>query len=392
MRIPSLPFPQARELACPRFLDLRSPREFGLDHVPGARNVPLFDDEQRALVGFLYKQVSPELALEEGLRIVRGRLFRLLERILGHSLPPETVTFRFLEVARMLRAGPPPALELVPAAAGSIGEAPLVLSCWRGGSRSRSVAALLLALGQGPIVHLADGYKGYRAWVRRRLAAFDSATPLIVLRGPTGIGKTRILHRLEETLPGSTLDLEGMARHRSSILGDVGLEPAGTRTFESALAARLEEMGPPPWFVEGESRKVGDRVVPENLFHAMENGVQVRLDAPLAHRIQVLQQDYLASPQVVAQVAERLPFLEKRLGSAWVGRLQDWLQAGAWEKVAQVLLVKYYDVRYARSDRRRSWGARLDVTRPGCLESLLALRSERVFPASNPASTLASIP
>jgi len=392
VRIPSLPFPRARALAGARFLDLRSPREFQRDHVPGARNVPLFDDEQRAVVGFLYKQVSPEAALEEGLRIVEARLTGLLERILGRTPPPETVTFRFLEVARMLRAGGPPALELVPSAPESRGPAPLVLSCWRGGNRSRSVAALLIALGQGPVVHLADGYKGYRAWVRRRLAAIDPATPLIVLRGPTGVGKTLILHQLEEARPGSTLDLEGMARHRSSILGDVGLDPAGTLAFESALAARLEEMGPPPWFVEGESRKVGDVVVPENLFQAMEDGVQVRLEAPMSHRIQVLRRDYLDSPGAAAQVAERLPFLEKRLGPAWVGRLQAWLRAGAWEKVAQVLLVKYYDGRYARSDRRRSWRARLDVTRPDCLARLLALRPEGARRVPLPASTLATIP
>ncbi|MFQ5749225.1 MAG: rhodanese-like domain-containing protein, partial [Planctomycetota bacterium] len=102
MRIPSLPFPQACSLARPRFLDLRSPREFRRDHVPGARNVPLFDDEQRAVVGFLYKQVSPEMALEEGLRIVEAKLSGLLERILGRPQAPETVALRFLEVARTL--------------------------------------------------------------------------------------------------------------------------------------------------------------------------------------------------------------------------------------------------------------------------------------------------
>ncbi len=379
MRLPTLDYATARRLAGVRFVDLRSPAEHARDHVPGAASVPLFDDLQRAVVGTLYKQVSPDAAWQEGLRLAEERLPGILDAILGRPVPREAWLARFRELARRLRSDRPPVLDPVPA--GELespppGRGPLVLYCWRGGMRSRSVAMLLRALGEPAVYHLTGGYKGYRAWVRARLAAFDPGTPLLVLRGPTGTGKTRILRRLEELHPGTVVDLEGMAGHRSSILGDIGLEPAATALFESRLAARLDELGPPPWWVEGESRKVGDIVVPAPFFQAMEAGVQVRVDAPLEYRCRLLREDYLAVPGAAEALAGRLPFLEARLGREWAGRLQDWLRAGDWEQVARVLLERYYDPRYARSDRRRLWTAHLDATDPELPARLWALRQE----------------
>ena len=381
MEVPTLPYAALQDAPGARFVDLRSPAEHAVDCVPGAANVPLFDDDQRAVVGTLYRQVSPERAMEHGLGEVERRLPALLSAILGREVPRSEWEERFRRLAAALRRRGPGARELAPAA---MPADPLVLYCWRGGMRSRSVTALLQELGEERVVHLTEGYKGYRRHVRERLAAFDPATPLILLRGPTGVGKTLILKRLEEARPGSTIDLEGLAQHRSSILGDVGREPVGQRAFESRLAARLTALGPPPWFVEGESRKVGDRIIPEPFFRAMESGVQVRIDASLAHRIRVLGDDYLSAPGNISQLAERLPFLEKRLGRSWVGRLQEWLAAGDWRGVATVLLERYYDVRYARSDRRRSWAARLSAEEPSLVEQLLELRASSLLAVARP--------
>ncbi len=360
-------------------VDLRSPTEYAEDHLPGARNVPLFDDAQRALVGTVYHRRSPSEAYEQGLRLVESGLGEMLEEILGRSVPSSEWLERFHLLAATLRGGlqgveaVPPSPEQCP---------PLLLYCWRGGLRSTSMVALLQALGVTAATRLEGGYKAYRAGIRRRLAVLTAAEiPLIVLRGPTGVGKTRILRRLESASPGSTLDLEGMARHRSSVLGDVGLEPAGQKEFESALCARLDRLGPPPWFIEGESRKVGDRVLPEALWQAMEKGMQVRLSAPLPHRVELLAADYLASPESLSQLDSRLSAFEQRLGRRRVVELRELLAAGAWRRVATILLERWYDPRYGHHDARREWTAQLDATSPRIVEQLLDLRgSATVLP------------
>lgn len=374
MRLASVSYAVAAAAPGARFVDLRSPAEFAEDHVPGAANAPLFDDRQRAVVGTLYRKVSPAVAFEHGLAIVEERLAGLIEEILG--LPVERAAwlphFRALtapDADRDFRSG------FESAGAGELPARPLVLHCWRGGMRSRSVVALLGALGFAQAVHLDGGYKGYREWIRARLAAIDPATPLVVLRGPTGVGKTRVLGELERAAPGCTIDLEACARHRSSILGDVGLSPASQKAFESALVERLGRLGPPPWFVEGESRKVGDALVPAALFQAMEGGIQVRLDASMAQRVEVLAGDYLPSPAHAAELRARLPFLEQRLGRTWVGRLSAWLDEGRWREVAEVLLERYYDPRYGHHDRRRHWAASFDVAATGLVAELLRLRA-----------------
>lgn len=379
MRLPTLAFAEARRIES-RFVDLRSPSEFARDHVPGATNVPLFDDQQRAVVGAVYRNVSPAAAAEAGLAMVEARLPELLGAVLGRDVPWEHWRRRFEKLADGIRRNASQGITLQPARPGELGARPLVLSCWRGGMRSRAVAALLRALGEESVAILSGGYKSYRMWVRGKIHALDPETPLIVLRGPTGVGKTRLLHLLEAEEPGSTLDLEGMACHRSSILGDVGLAPATTLGFESALADRLERLGPPPWFVEGESRRVGDVVLPEALYRAMETGAQVRLDASLEHRVRLLVEDYLPGSAAAAQMAERLPFLEQRLGAAWIGRLRAWLAAGRAGDVARVLLESYYDPRYAHCDRRRVWTARLRADDPEAVPRLLQLRSTLLSP------------
>lgn len=388
MRLPTLTYPRARALGA-RFVDLRSPGEFAHDHVPGARNVPLFGDQQRAVVGAVYRQVSPAEARARGGEFAAARMPELLCEMLGCPVPEALWRRHFTAIAGEVVAGADLEMELRPAQVGELGAQPLVVSCWRGGMRSRSIIALLRALGHENVALLEGGYKSYRMWVRRRVAAFHPTTALIVLRGPTGIGKTRLLHELEFVAPGSTLDLEAMARHRSSILGDVGLNPASTMAFESALADRLDRLGPQPWFVEGESRRVGDVVLPEPLFQAMEDGVQVRLEASIDYRIEVLLQDYAADPSARAQLAERLPFLESRLGGEWCGRLRAWLRAGRLAKVARTLLERYYDPRYAHCDRRRAWTARLKADDPEVIPQLLQLRAHSLNPCAASSALLA---
>jgi tRNA 2-selenouridine synthase len=372
-------------------VDLRSPTEYARDHVPAAVNVPLFDDAARAVVGTLYHKESPARAYDEGLRIARERMPGLLAAMLGREVDESEWRARFSELSEELRAGQQ-AVEARPA--GPDDPPPeLLVHCWRGGMRSRSVAALLQRLGVR-VGLLQGGYKAYRAWVLERIEAFppEATAPggmpwFVLVAGATGTGKTLLLRLLEEAEPGCAVDLEGLAEHRSSILGAVGRQPVGQALFETRLAARLDELGPPPWFVEAESRKVGDVVLPAALFTAMRAGHVVELEADAAFRVQVLCDDYLATPDSHAEIAARLPFLEERLGGGWGGRLSGLLDAGDYAEVVRLLLENYYDPLYAHSGSDLAPARRLAAAAPDLVVQALAERAAvRAAGASRPAS------
>jgi tRNA 2-selenouridine synthase len=333
-------------------VDLRSPGEFAEDHVPGAVNVPLLDDVGRALVGTLYARVSPEAAFERARELVSGHLGALVEGICAAA--GERVPTGALEsLYRGMTAGGLADLEAaLPLTASALPARPVVLHCWRGGMRSRSVVALMRALGLARAVGLEGGYKGYRARVMEELAGWR-APQAFVLRGLTGVGKTLVLRELEAVRPGWTVDLEGIAGHRSSILGRVGLEPVTQKAFETGLAARLRAGFPGPVVFEGESRKVGDAIIPERMWAVMLAGTSIELVAATASRVRVLMDDYLADDGRRAELREALPFIEERLGrTAWAGRLTGMLDARADAELAELLLERYYDPLYRHSEAR----------------------------------------
>lgn len=372
MSIPRLTYDEARLLRGARWVDLRSPSEHARDAIPGAVNVPLFDDAERALIGTLYKQVSPEAAYAQGLALVTPRLEELVEAV--NTVPHTTGGIRPMVCGTVL--------------GDAARDAGLVLYCWRGGMRSRSVAELMR--GRGRRVSVLDGgYKSYRSWVMLRLAAWPppGPSPFVMISGATGTGKTLLLQELEAAAPGSTLDLEACAGHRSSILGAVGRRPASQPAFESRIAARLDRLGAPPWFVEAESRKVGDAIVPDALWRAMRSGHVVELSAEPATRVRILVEDYLASPGAAEQIGARLPFLENRLGPTWSGRLLALHAAGRFDEVAALLLEHYYDPLYRHSARDLAPPC-MELARedPRGVERLLALRARLAAGAAAPAA------
>jgi len=162
------------------FVDVRSPKEFGLDHIPGAVNIPLFSDDERAIVGTIYSKESKERAMDVGLEIASKKLPSMIE------------------VYKKL-------------------EQPLCVYCWRGGMRSGSVVSLLKSLGFD-VIQLENGYKDYRRYVREELEKVI-IPPLVVLYGLTGSGKTEIIQQIDDSV-----DLEGLAKHRGSIFGDIHLQ------------------------------------------------------------------------------------------------------------------------------------------------------------------------
>ncbi|MSR86470.1 tRNA 2-selenouridine(34) synthase MnmH, partial [Candidatus Woesearchaeota archaeon] len=196
------------------FVDVRSPKEFIEDHIPGAINIPLFSNEERAIVGTLYKQVGKDVAIDKGLEIV------------GHKLPEMIQEYQTLKEKR------------------------IIVYCWRGGMRSGSVVGLLQSL-KFDVVQLENGYKDYRRFVREQLDRVHIPS-LVILYGLTGSGKTEILGKIK-----NSIDLEGLAQHRGSIFGDIGLTQRSQKMFESLLLKRLIELQQEKVvFIEGESRRI----------------------------------------------------------------------------------------------------------------------------------------
>ncbi len=341
-------------------VDLRSPAEFAEDHVPGAVNVPLFDDVQRALVGTLYVQSSPRHAFDEARGIVRGRIRELVAGIAAAAdwtPPADDLEQRADEL--MSPGFERLSSELLGAEDAPAPARPVVLHCWRGGLRSRSVAHFVRELGLERATLLEGGWKAYRAEVVRQLATME-LPPLVVLRGLTGVGKTLMLRELERERPECVLDLEALAGHRSSLLGMVGLAPCSQKTFESRLAARLRAPLGDVLVVEGESRKVGDVVLPPRLWQAMQRGTNVELVAGVEERVRILSEDYLATEQSRAELRVQLPLVQARMpGATTRPPLVQLLDEGRTDELVRILLEHYYDPLYRHSERGRVCAARI---------------------------------
>ena len=364
--IPSIDAAAALATPGAHVIDLRSPSEYAEDHLPGAVNHPLFGDAERELIGTLYKQVSPEAAYEKAALLVDegvGELVSGIAEAVGRPQPKGEVE----AVARAITGDGFGAItrgvEVAPAE--ELPEAPVIVHCWRAGLRSLSVAVLLRGLGWDEVLILEGGYKAYR---RHVIDSLKEATlpEAFVLRGLTGVGKTLVLRELERIRPGWTLDLEGHAKHRSSILGMVGLEPVGQKAFEGDIAKRLRAGFPADLVAyEGESRKVGDSIVPERIWESLVSGKNLKLTTTLERRVEALREDYLASEGATEALLERLPFIEKRLGpvkgrGARTGLLED----DRIDELVEALLEHYYDPLYLHSEKGREHDATVDSTDP----------------------------
>lgn len=342
-------------------IDLRAPTEFADDHLPGAINVPLFEDLTRAFVGLLYKQFSPEAAFQEGRAAVVERIDGLVQEIAGHAgwvVPPGDLRARVLAmtdggIARM-------EAELMPAPVETLPESPIVLHCARGGLRSRSVVALLRLLGLHRAIGLEGGYRSYRQSVMSTLESWTPPGLVVSLRGLTGVGKTLVLREVERIRPGWTLDLEGDAGHRSSLLGMVGLEPVSQKSFESRLAASARRgFLDGVMVVEGESRKVGNVIIPGPIWEAMRAATNFDIKATIPRRIQVLSEDYLQDESALPLLREQLVAVADRMEGK--PELPEMLDRGEIGPLVQLLLERYYDPLYRRSDEGKTYAASIDA-------------------------------
>ncbi|HKX38388.1 MAG TPA: tRNA 2-selenouridine(34) synthase MnmH, partial [Burkholderiales bacterium] len=239
-------------------IDVRSPAEYAEDHIPGAISAPVLDNAERAQVGTLYKQVSPFDAKKMGASLISRNVARHVEDL----FKGKDKTWR-----------------------------PLVY-CWRGGKRSGAMAHILREIGWNADT-LEGGYKAYRRWVVTQLQDLPANLEFIVIHGPTGSGKSRLLAALARA-GAPVLDLEELAAHRGSVLGNLPDRPQPSQKwFESQLLAALSAFDPrQPVFVEGESKKIGQVQVPEALIARMRASPCLRLEAPLEVRVTLLLDEY----------------------------------------------------------------------------------------------------
>ncbi len=323
-------------------VDVRAPAEFAEDHVPGAINLPVLNDAERARIGTVYKQVNPFTARKLGAALVARNAAAHLEGPL---------------------AGMPG------------GWRPLIY-CWRGGQRSGSFASILSQIGWR-VETVAGGYKSYRGLVVAGLQQ-ALASPVVVLDGNTGTAKTEVLALLAGR-GMQVIDLEGLANHRGSLFGGRGGQPS-QKSFEGALAGVMARLDPGrPVVVEAESSKVGDRVVPAALWAAMGAAPRVSISAGLEERALYLCRAYgdvIADPVELGRILERLrPSHAGEVIEGWLGMAA----AGAYQALAADLMARHYDPRYLKSRSRRE-GLRVEIPAtdlsPAGLEGL-ALQVER---------------
>jgi len=308
------------------FIDVRSPAEFAEDHIPGAVNIPLFSNEERAIVGTMYKQIGKDVAINKGLEIV------------SHKLPEMIAEYKKLK-------------------------GKLCVYCWRGGMRSGSVVSLLASL-QFDVVQLENGYKDYRRFVREQLDAVG-IPPMMVLYGLTGSGKTEMLQQLP-----NSLDLEGLAQHRGSIFGDVNLSPRTQKMFESLLLQRLFALrNEKSIFVEGESRRIGPVVIPLSIWNAMQKGTKVKVVCSQEQRVDRLYTEYCDNFQT-EKMKEKIHAIEKYLGKKQADALCLMLDRGEIRAVIEKILTEYYDKLYTHTVESKVYS--------GTVGSVGELRSLRV--------------
>lgn len=297
-------------------LDVRSPSEFAGDHIPGALNLPVLDDAQRAEVGTEYVRGSKFLARRRGAALVARNIAAHLEGALGDR----DGAFR-----------------------------PLVY-CWRGGQRSGAMVTVMDQVGW-PVAVLEGGYQTWRRQVKAALYDAPLGRGLILLDGPTGAGKTALLAALAGR-GVQTLDLEALAAHRGSLFGALPGGQPSQKAFESRLHDALSRLDPDrPVIVEAESSKIGARLVPPALWAAMAAAPVVRLESPVAVRVARTVRDYAAIAADPAALERALGRLPRHIGKETVAHWRALAGAGEIEALAEALIVDHYDPAYRRSGR-----------------------------------------
>ncbi len=297
-------------------IDVRTPLEFAEDHLPGAFNVPILTNEERVEIGTIHRQQGAGPARMRGLELTCGRFADMTQKAVNHAA-----------------------------------SRPILVYCWRGGLRSLSMAILLETCGY-PVKQLRGGYKAYRNQVVSYFDNFVPPAPLVVLHGMTGCGKTTFINGLDRRL-WSTIDLEGLACHRGSAFGSIGLdEQPPQKRFDTLLwdALRKAPSGR-PIVLEGESQRIGRITLPGCLYDVMAQSCKIWCSASLDTRVERLAEEYAreAYRQAMAEALERI---RKKLGEIHYTELKEMLDHWDVAGLTRGLIQNYYDKLYYK---HRPW-------------------------------------
>lgn len=302
-------------------IDVRSPAEFAIDHLPGAINLPVLSDEERVLVGTLYKS-SPFEARKLGAGLVSANASKhLREHFLGKDMDYSPLLY-----------------------------------CWRGGMRSRSLTHILSSVGWKAQL-LDGGYRAFRKWLvadlEQRLS--DEHFQLTVLSGLTGVGKTRLLHALKE-VGAQIIDLEGIANHKGSLLGmpHRGQQPS-QKHFESTLWSCISQLDPAkPVYTEAESNRIGDVHCPPALWKKLRESKVIEIQLPIEERTKLLREDYPHFCDDPAALSELLDVLRRLRGNDLVDTWQKQLKEKDWDHFLPSILKDHYDLSYRKAGDEKS--------------------------------------
>jgi len=299
------------------FIDVRSPKEYYEDTIPGAINMPILTDEEREHVGYIYKQVDIEQAKELGLKYASQKLSRYYKK-----------------VNEIKESGKD-----------------IALFCYRGGMRSFSLASVFNVMGID--VYLVQaGYKSYRKCVIENLKTFENKFKFIVLHGYTGVGKTKILKLLKEKNE-PVLDLEYLASNSGSVFGNIVFQGRSNtqKRFESLLLEQLKSIKENYIFVENESKRIGNVFVPDFLFKNITEGYNILINTSLENRIQNILDDYvnINIENKDEKIIDAIIKLRKKLGNKKVNELVDKIKVVDYAYVIEELMLKYYDPLYQYS-------------------------------------------
>ena len=298
-------------------IDVRSPAEYKHDHIPGAINLPVLSDQERIVVGTLYKQTGSFEAKRLGAALVAKNIASHLEA----------------ELAQRSRAWRP------------------LIYCWRGGNRSASMAHILAKIGW-PVDVMIGGYKSYRHYVIDSLNTLPQQFNWISLSGPTGSAKTRLLDQLK--LAGEqVLNLEELAQHRGSLLGNLSnQEQPSQKYFESLLATHLRGYAPDkPLFVESESVKIGNLRVPPEIVCAIRQARQVKLNLAIQSRIKLLREEYSHWLSEEQKLLNRLEHFQTLVGKLKVQEWKNLLMQAKYDELVHAMLLQHYDPAYLKASR-----------------------------------------
>lgn len=298
------------------YIDVRSPKEYEEDTIPNSINIPILNNKEREEIGYIYTQVNKDEARRLGLKYTSNKLINYYD-----------------EINKIINSNKK-----------------AVLFCYRGGMRSSSIAKVLDILNM-PIYVIDGGYKEYRNYVINNLNSYDEKFKFIVLHGYTGVGKTEGLKKLE--LKGhEVLDLENIAQNSGSVFGNIFYKnkSSNQKKFESLLLNKFLSFNSNFIFVESESKRIGNSIIPDFLYNNIQKGYHILIQTNLNNRIKTIENDYLNNKiNNNDLVIKAIRNLKKRLGKKITVELEKQFINGNYKYVIKELMLNYYDPLYNHS-------------------------------------------